>query len=70
MTRWPSRNRARLDELSALTRPLTEAEQAEVMHLKRRLSNIGAQRRRYARDPEFRERVKRQNLNRYHEARA
>lgn len=60
----------RLAELCCVRRPLTDAEQGEVARLKRVISNCRAQRRRYRNDSEYRERIKRAKLQRYHEARA
>lgn len=70
MQRRHSPNQDRLAELCALRRSLSDGEQAEVMRLKRSISNVRSQRRRYASDARFRECVKERNLRRYHEAQA
>jgi hypothetical protein len=70
MTRHPSPSEIRMEELCALRRDLTEDEQAEIMALKRRITNARCVRRRYARDPQFRQSEIERNLRRYRELRA
>jgi hypothetical protein len=70
MMRRLSPNEQRFAAFCALRRPLTPEEEAEAWRLKRAICNARCQRQRYRRDAEYREKIKRQNLQRYHEARA
>lgn len=60
----------RMAELCGLRRPLTAGEQAEVMALKRRISNAACYRRRYANDAAFRAHDIARGCQRYRENRA